>query len=150
MKRKLEAMAYGMMIGGIFTACTATEPPTLNDEWTGVDARGNRMTFVFAESGDALWIVEPAGLGIDTVALSYRADLSLTPVHIDLDGFDHGPLEGFTMYGILEFDGPDSFRLDLEPGLPGGDPAEFRPSEFTYETVLFTRSTAARFDGDLP
>lgn len=117
---------------------------SLEGTWTGADDAGNRMTFVFAEDGQAEWILEPgAGGGAtmppETIRMRYETDAAADPATIDFSDFDYGPLEGTTTYGIYEFTEGEAFRIDLEPAGPGQD-ASVRPDSFTDETVVFTRA----------
>ena len=61
---------------------------------------------------------------------------SVEPHHFDLDGFDEGPLEGQTLYGIVEFSGPDAFDWAAEPGADtSARPTEFDDATFTFRRV---------------
>lgn len=133
----------GLGLGGLLLAAcsTAAGGPSLVGTWTGVDSAGRRMSFVFDANGTGLWVVETPEL-TDTTKFDWVADLQATPHHIDLAHFDRGPLAGAAMYGICEFTGPDTLRLDLEPGPPGAGARAPRPAEFTGETVVFTRVPA--------
>lgn len=117
---------------------------SLEGTWTGADDVGNRMTFVFAEDGQAEWILEPgtggeATMPPETIRMRYETDATADPATIDFSDFDYGPLEGTTTYGIYEFTEGEAFRIDLEPAGPGQD-ASVRPDSFTSETVVFTRA----------
>lgn len=117
---------------------------SLEGTWTGADEMGNRMTFVFAEDGQAEWILEPGtGGGVtmppETIRMRYETDATADPATIDFSDFDYGPLEGTTTYGIYEFTEGEAFRIDLEPAGPGQD-ASVRPDSFTAGTVVFTRA----------
>lgn len=109
-------------------------------EWSGEDAEGNRIGFVFQEGDVAEWVVQARGMANpDTIEMRYEVDRSVSPHHIDLDGFEQGPLEGVTMVGIYEFTAGDAFRIDLAPVVGAVDPDSARPKEFSEETVVFTR-----------
>lgn len=123
----------------LVAACaTAEQVPSLVGTWTGVDSAGIRMSFVFEADGKGLWMVELPEM-TDTTKVDWVADMETAPHHLDLAHFDHGPLAGAALYGIFEFSGPDTFRLDLEPGPPGAGDRAPRPTEFTGETVEFSR-----------
>lgn len=119
------------------------ESRTLEGRWTGTDDGGNGMTFIFEGDGRAEWILEPnvpgATIPPETIRMAYVTDASADPATIDFSGFDFEPLQGTTTYGIYEFAGSDSFRMDLEPAGPGQD-ASVRPDSFSAETVTFTRA----------
>jgi len=127
-------------LGVVFVAACATaeQGPSLVGTWTGVDSAGHRMSFVFEANGKGLWVVETPEL-TDTTKVDWVADMEPAPHHLDLMHFDHGPFAGASMYGIFEFVGPDAFRLDLEPGPPGAGDRAPRPTEFTDQTVEFSR-----------
>jgi len=117
--------------------------PSLEGTWTGTDDAGNRMTFVFADEGQAEWILEPnmggTAMPPETIRMTYAADAAADPATIDFSDFDYEPLEGTTTYGIYEFTDDGAFRIDLEPAGPGED-ASVRPDSFTDDTVVFTRA----------
>jgi uncharacterized protein (TIGR03067 family) len=120
------------------------ESRSLEGTWTGADQAGNRMTFVFGDEGKAEWILEPnipggAPMAPETIRMTYAADPSAAPATIDFSGFDFEPLQGTTTYGIYEFTGKETFRIDLEPAGPDQD-ATVRPDSFSGETVTFTRA----------
>lgn len=130
------ALAFAASLG--LSACGGER--SIVGEWSGQDAEGNRMTFVFQEGGQADWVVRARGMANpDTIAMRYEVDRSVSPHHIDLDGFAEGPLAGVTMVGIYEFTDGDAFRMDLEPVVGAVDPDSARPKEFTEQTVVFTR-----------
>ncbi len=120
-----------------FLVGCSSEPDPIIGTWVSVDAQGPPMTYVFGEDGSNHWILD-TGQGPDTFALAYRISYDTTPVELDVGPWDSGPIAGRTLYGILEFNGPDRFRLDFEPGDPQGDGSE-RPTEFTEQTVTFVR-----------
>ena len=123
------------------------ESRSLEGTWTGTDQQGNHMTFVFAEDGRAEWVLQPVMPGggtvpAETIRMSYATDASADPATIDFSDFDYAALQGTTTYGIYEFSGADSFRIDLEPAGPGQD-ATVRPDSFSSETVTFSRAGSA-------
>lgn len=128
----LAAAACGLLVLGCGGA-----PDLLPGEWVSVDAPGPRMTWVLPEGDTAMFIValEP---GPDTSRLPWRSDPTRTPVHLDLGPWPDGPLEGRTLYGIVELHGPDRFRVDLEPGNAEGG-GDARPTAFTAQAVSFVR-----------
>jgi hypothetical protein len=123
------------------------ETRSLEGTWTGNDEVGNHMTFVFGDDGRATWILQPsipggATIPPETIRMAYVTDTSTDPATIDFSDFDFEPLQGTTTYGIYEFTGDGTFRLDLEPAGPGED-ASVRPDSFSAETVMFTRAESA-------
>lgn len=134
--QRLVSLGIGVVL---VAACgIAEQGPSLVGTWTGVDSAGIRMSFVFEADGKGLWVVELPEM-TDTTKVDWVADLEPAPHHLDLMHFDHGPLAGAAMYGIFEFSGPDTVRVDFEPGPPGAGDRAPRPEEFTAETVRFTR-----------
>jgi hypothetical protein len=127
------------LCGLLLVACSTAAPgPSLVGTWIGVDSAGNTTSLVFEANGEGLWVVQMPE-ATDTMKVDWVADLQATPHHLDVTHFDHGPLAGATLYGILEFTSPDAFRLDLEPGPPGAGDRAPRPTEFTSGTVVFSR-----------
>ena len=98
------------------------ESRTLEGRWTGTDEGGNGMTFVFEGDGRAEWILEPnvpgATIPPETIRMAYVTDQAADPATIDFTDFDFEPLQGTTTYGIYEFTGEESFRMDREPAGP--------------------------------
>lgn len=107
--------------------------------WIGVDRRGNTMTFVFTPDGAVRWTVATPG-GDFSWDLVYRFDNASEPARLDIHGIDTGPLAGRSVYAIVEFEGANQLRLDLEPGEPGSVGESARPDRFNPEqTVVFRR-----------
>ena len=119
------------------TGCIGERTPTLNGTWSGQSREGDRLTLVFDDSDRMLWIAERAPGVRDTTVLSYRVDSAAVPRQIDISGFTSGEMAGMTLYGIYELLGPDSLRLDFEPGLPGE--RAVRPDGFTAEAGVYVR-----------
>lgn len=122
----------------VLAACGGDAGVSLVGEWTGTDTAGQTTRFVFRADSTGLWVAATQG-AVDTVSLRYTLNRDTVPHHLDLSRLDRGPLAGATLYGILTFDGNDSFQLDLEPGPPGAGDRAPRPTRFTAETVVFTR-----------
>ncbi len=141
----MHTRSIGLVGTGLAAALLAgcSSAPPLVGRWTGENAAGYRMAFVFRGDGTAAWIVTGADVA-DSLEIRYEFDRSAEPHHLDLTGFEHGPLAGVTMYGILEFVDNDTFRLSLEPGPPGEEGAAARPAEFTDEAVSFARVARPR------
>ena len=125
-------------------ACS--EGPSIVGEWSNVHPQGGPNTFTFREDGTATWAFEAVEVG--SMELPYTIDYEPFPHQIEITGFAAGPLAGMTMYGIVEFDGSEAFRVDLEPGPPGSMADEIRPAEFTYQTQFYTRVGGERVRDD--
>jgi hypothetical protein len=123
------AVAFGLV------ACDSG--PSIVGEWSNVHPQGGPNTFTFREDGTATWAFEAEMVG--TMELTYTIDYDVTPHHIEITGFESGPLAGVTMYGIIEFDEDVAFRVDFEPGPPDAAADEIRPNEFTHQTQFYTR-----------
>ena len=118
---------------------SCAEPPEpLLGEWVRVGGVNPQMTYIFEPGGQARWVLE-LGQGPDTFAVAYRVDYRTSPVHLDVGPWSTGPLVGRTLLGIVEIQSPDRFRVDFEPGDPGGDGSE-RPAGFSDQTVTFVRT----------
>jgi hypothetical protein len=130
-------------------ACAAvgrTQVPSLVGRWEqeGADPHAGapparRQSFVFGADGSALWIFTTPERR-DTFAIRYAFDASATPARLDLSGFAAGPLQGRTLYCIVDRAAAERFRMDCEPGRPGVDPETARPDAFTAQTVAYRRT----------
>ena len=101
--------------------------------WEGRNETRGSMSFLFSPGGTATWVV-PVPAGPETLHVSYVAVERDGLLLLDLSGFETGPLVGLVMYGLVEFEGANVIRMDLEPG-PPGDP-ESRPTGLTSADVL--------------
>lgn len=124
-----------LLLGG----CGEAAHPSLEGTWVGEDAEGSRQTLIFRDDNTATWKIESSQF-TGSFDIDYTFDASTTPHHLDLSGFDTGPLAGRTLYGIMAFDGDESFRLDVEPGEIGEDGAAARPLVFGDQTVVYTKT----------
>jgi hypothetical protein len=124
-----------LLLGG----CGEAAHPSLEGTWVGEDAEGSRQTLIFRDDNTATWKIESSQF-TGSFDIDYTFDASTTPHHLDLSGFDTGPLAGRTLYGIMAFDGDESFRLDVEPGETGEDGAVARPLVFGDQTVVYTKT----------
>lgn len=117
-----------------FSGQAQNESQALMGRWTGEDARGSEQTFVLGHDQKARWV---QGSG-DNVAfnLNYKINYEPDPHHISISGFETGSLKGKVLYGILEFSGSDTFRLDVEDRQPG---SKVSPDAFTDQTVTYNR-----------
>lgn len=107
------------------TACNA---PSSCRELGGRWANREGQSFYFEPGGKALWMVR-FGSKVDTFVMEYRYDCKKQPAHLDLSGFQSGPLSGKTLYGILEWNNDSSFRFDAESGIS----PDVRPATFNTE-----------------
>ena len=120
------------------TVLSCAEPPEpLLGEWVSVGSGTNPMTYIFDEGGRGQWVLELEE-GPDTFAVDYRVDYRQIPIQLDVGPWSSGPLAGRTLFGILEMQGPDRFRVDFEPADPDGDGTE-RPASFSNQAVTFVR-----------
>ena len=87
---------------------------------------------------DGLRAPDASGEGPDTLEVAYEARYASTPIELDVGPWSSGPLAGQTLFGIVELQGPDRFRVDFEPAGPDSDGAE-RPATFSEQTVTFVR-----------
>jgi hypothetical protein len=94
---------------------------------------------IFRDDNTATWKIESVNF-TGSFDIQYTFDASTTPYRLDLTGFGTGPLEGLTLYGIIAFDGDESFRLEVEPGEVGGAGEEVRPAAFSEQTVIYTKA----------
>lgn len=83
----------------------------------------NGQILEFYPDGKALWIFYSEA-SKDSFEISYRTDFSISPYQLDLTDFQTEPLAGGTLYGIIEFQNGESFRVDFEPA------EEDRPEDF--------------------
>jgi uncharacterized protein (TIGR03067 family) len=77
----------------------------------------------FQPNGKALWIFYSESQR-DTFEIKYLTDFSKEPFQLDLTDFKAGPLQGKTLYGIMEFSDTNTIKLDFEPSM------ENRPKAF--------------------
>ena len=104
--------------------CGDTTCRPLTGKWSNREGQD----FYFQPNGKGLWLIS-FGSQVDTIKMEYRYDCQETPTKLDLTGFAAGPLEGKTLFGILEWTSDTSFRFDAEAG---SDP-EARPKTFGSE-----------------
>ena len=119
----------------VFSCGDSAEP--LLGEWVSVGSTPPSMTYIFEEEGHSRWVLD-LPQGPDTFAVDYRVDYTVTPFHLDVGPWSTGPVDGQTLFGIVEMLGPDRFRVDFEPGDPEGG-ASARPEGFSGQTVTFVR-----------
>jgi hypothetical protein len=124
----------------VLLRCSPAEH-SLVGEWSGNHPQGGANILLFRANGTAEWRFDNPQMS--KTNLRYTIDYSTTPHHIQISGFDHGPLQGLVMHGILEFPCPNRFRLDLEPALPADDPDEIRPKAFGDDTREYRRKLSA-------
>jgi hypothetical protein len=105
-------------------------------EWVGQGPGGNVMTYEFHDDSTMLWRL-PADVALVPLELHYTYNPIPTPSHLDVWGFETGPLAGRALYGIVQFTGRNTFKLDFEPGPMGDDSG--RITEFGNGTSKFVR-----------
>ena len=113
------------------SAAVAADEPALSGTWIGEDG----TSFEFAPGGSALWIFQ-TDAEPDTFRIRYAYDPVPAPNHLDLSGFERGPLAGRTLFCIADLTAGDTLRLDCEPGSSG----DARPGAFTTQTQSYRRS----------
>ena len=133
--RPVIVLLLAMLLGG----CSEAAHPSLEGTWVGEDAEGSRQVLIFRDDNTATWKIESAQF-TGSFDIEYSFDASTTPYHLDLTGFGNGPLTGQTLYGIIAFDGDESFRLDVEPGAADGDGEDVRPTTFSEQTIVYTKT----------
>ncbi len=117
-----------------FTIQAACGSPSLVGEWEASSENAEGSSFIFREDGTALWLLP------DTFRIRYRADFDSTPHTLDLSGFEEGPLRGYLLYCIFDFQDDDILRLDCEPGVASDRGAGIRPDAFgAQQTQIFAR-----------
>jgi len=112
-------------------------PTSLVGQWTGNDTSGAEHLFEFKSDGTADWMVSAGGqqFQLENIHTAYNTDVM--PFTLDLTGFQDGPLNGKTLFGIVEFSGDYSMRFDADSG--SGDDASVRPSAFSNSTVEYRK-----------
>ena len=158
MRRHLRAVVSSGVAAVVAAACgglgrqSGPAAPSLVGEWRQEGEAAHappdsaaRQAFVFRRDGSALWIIGTPARP-DTFAIRYQLDGAVTPARLDLFGFERGPLRGRTLYCIADLSAANRFRMDCEPGRPGGaDDAEaaaaaaVRPASFTAQSVTYRR-----------
>jgi len=106
-------------------------------QWTGIDGSGSEHLFEFRADSTVKWTVSAGGQLFSLLELRYKYDTTTAPATLNLEGFESGPLEGMTLFGIVEFISDKAMRLDAEAGDPA-DPS-VRPTEFSDSTVEYQR-----------
>ena len=132
---RLPAVAAAALASAVLSCADTPEP--LLGEWVSVGSGSLPTTYIFEEGGRGRCVLE-IGESPDTFPVEYRVDHRRTPVHLDIGPWASGPLAGRTLFGIVEMQGPDRFRVDFEPADPDGDGTE-RPGSFSNRAVTFVR-----------
>ena len=84
--------------------------------------------FTFNPGGEMTWVY-PSGASNDTFDIEYTYDSGTEPNTLDFYGFESGPLQGVTLYGIvkfIDFEGKEVIRCNFNRG----QDASARPEEF--------------------
>lgn len=100
-------------------------------EPTGTWTNREGQSFVFSPEGKGLWLTK-FGTTFDTVFFNYLIDCKNDPAVIDMKGFNAGPHEGKTLYGIIEMSTDSSFRFRYETG----QEPSVRPETFDSDQTL--------------
>jgi len=106
-------------------AHVASDQPQLIGAWNGTSGNAVGSSFSFRQRGDATWLVG------QPFEIKYVANDLAAPTHLDLSGFQSGPLKDRTLYCLIELAG-NTLRMDCEPS---ERPAAFNPEQ----TQVFTR-----------
>jgi len=111
----------------LFLSCK-TEPNCheIIGRWTN---REGKMLY-FKPDGQALWLTK-FGSQYDTFFVKYHLDCTLKQPTLDLLDFHAGPLEGKTLFGIIEWSNDSVFRFEAEPGTS----PEARPIQFNAQQI---------------
>ena len=112
---------FWLYVLGCMPATTPCKP--LAGTWLNTDG----FVFVFLPDSSALWLTQ-FGNQYDTVRLRYALDCNQTPLALNLSGFQTGPHQGKTLYGILEWTSDSTFRFRYE--------LETRPTVFDNEQTM--------------
>lgn len=132
---RFAALAAALVLPALLSCSELPEP--LLGEWVSVGSERPPMTYIFDNDSIMKWIVELEA-GPDTVSVPYRVNHQADPVQLDVGPWDDGPVAGRTLFGIVEIQGPDRFRVDFEPADPDGDGSE-RPNGFSDQAMTFVR-----------
>ena len=128
--------AVAAALAASLLSCAQPRDPLLG-AWVSVGSGGTPTTYVFHEEGRAEWILKLSE-ATDTFEVAYRVDYETSPIRLDMGPWSSGPLAGQTLFGIVQMQGPDRFRVDFEPADPDGDGSE-RPGTFSEQAVTFVR-----------
>lgn len=128
--------ATAVVLATAVLACAEPSDPLLG-EWVSLASGAGRTTYIFEEGGRSRWVLELEEAP-DTFLVDYRVDYHRTPIHLDVGPWASGPLAGRTLFGIVQMQGPDRFRVDFEPADPDGDGTE-RPASFSNQAVTYVR-----------
>ena len=109
--------------------------------WTASDPEGNSQTIIFRKDGTADWQLQGEGETRTFEGLRWTFEEEARPAHLDLAGIPYGPLQGQTLYCILDFPTHDSFRMDCAPGASDASGETVRPVAFDGDdTLTFSRA----------
>jgi hypothetical protein len=136
--RRPSAFLLAVLSLNLFLSC-ADSGPALAGTW-----EGEGIVLEVCEDHTAVWTLDTPG-GRETFDVAWSLDVSVEPQRFDVSGFDRGPLAGQTLYGIVEFTGPDTLRWDAEPGPAGAADAEaIRPTAFSPEDTRTLRRVVSQ------
>lgn len=117
-------------LGLLFLAACAHAPgyrSPLLGSWTGESQNAAGSAFEFRADGTATWRL---GQPFD---IQYRVNDPMAPAHLDLFGFQAGPLKDRTLYCLIDL-ADDRLRMDCEPS---ERPGSLNPEQ----TQVFTRKS---------
>jgi hypothetical protein len=133
--RAAAALAVALVV--VACASIAEKASPLAGTWSSIDGEGREQVITFRDDGSAAWRLGRWGA---TFEIRYRIDEREVPPHLDLYGFEQGPYQNMTLYGIYDLLERDSFRYESRPGPSGMSGLGFRPERFARgRTVTFTR-----------
>jgi hypothetical protein len=115
-KKRSNAMAAGARsilacLGLLFLVACAHAPgyrSPLLGTWVGESQNAAGSAFEFRADGTATWRLD------QPFDIRYRVDDPLAPAHLDLFGFQTGPLKERTLYCLIDLV-DDRLRMDCEP-----------------------------------
>jgi len=131
-----QQIVIAAVLASALLSCAEAPDPLLG-EWISVGSGPIPTIYIFEPGDRGRWVLELEE-SPDTFAVDYRVDYRHTPIHLDVGPWPSGPLSGRTLFGIVEMQGPDRFRVDFEPADPDGDGTE-RPASFSNQAVTYVR-----------
>lgn len=134
MKNQHVVSVLAIALSLVFMSCGDGAESRLHGSWENIQGH----VFTFKPGGEMNWIY-PSGTSNDTFDIQYTYDSSTEPNTLDFYGFESGPLQGATLYGIvkfIDFEGKEVIRCNFNRG----QDASARPEEFlTRRRTLYMR-----------
>ena len=121
----------------VLASCAIVRSVALDSTWKGEVHPGVMSTLEFNSNGNLRWTFE-LPTGTDVYELEYEIDFDTEPHHVDITGFNKGPLAGQSLYGIAKWD-DDILTVEALPGAPGNGGEDIRPTEFSAQARTFKR-----------